>query len=38
MHTDTLAPHNDLHLCRGEVTSSVRHAEWFTDSGITPEG
>lgn len=38
MHTDALAPHNDLHLYKGEVTSSLRHAEWFHDSGITPEG
>ena len=38
MHTEYIASHNAPHRCQGPVTSSLRHAEWFHDSGITPEG
>ena len=38
MHTEYLVSHNAPHRSKGHVTSSLRHAEWFTDSGITPEG
>ena len=38
MRAEHLATHNDLHLCKGQGTSSLRHAEWFHDSGIAPDG
>ena len=38
MHTEYIASQNAPHRCQGPVTSSLRHAEWFHDSGDHARG